>query len=167
MKDKKELIFTIICGTTLLLIGIFIIIYSIIQKSKLVYFGIIWVVLWGGLYTYKIIAAAKKLKFSNNSAAANIGNTKEEEQVKENLVNYAFDKLMKEGEDYSVKAEVDGAILVKKIVRWAYFMVHGQDIQAVFSIETDKALLCFQMQGQKLMRIESDICTSIYPMLKP
>ena len=150
-----------------MLIGLGFIIGGIIQKSKVLYFGIIMCALFGGLYTYKIIAAAKELKRSKNPIVKLIGGTEGEEQIKENLANYAFDNLMKEGEDYTVEARVPGAKLVKTVVRWASFMQIGQGIEAIFSIETDKVVACFQMQGTRLMRIDSEICTSMYPMLKP
>ena len=167
MKFKKELIVTIVLGIVMLLPGVFFLVGGVVQKTKLVYFGIIWIVVWGGLYTYRIIAVTKKLKRLNNAFAAMISDSNEEEQVKENLANYAFDHLMKEGKDYTVVARVAGAKLVKTVVRWATFMRIGQGIEAIFSIETDKVLACFQMRGTRLMRIKPEICTSIYPMLKP
>lgn len=91
----------------------------------------------------------------------------EDEDIKAELVNFAFDHFLQEGEDYTVAARVEGAVLVKKIARWAYFEANGENIQACFSIETDKGLHCFQAQGTKLMRIDPEVCTSVYPGLKP
>ena len=64
-------------------------------------------------------------------------------------------------------ARVNGAVLVKKIARWAYCDVAGENVQACFSIETDKGVYCFQAKGQELMQIDSNVCTSFYPNLKP
>lgn len=91
----------------------------------------------------------------------------EQNNLKEQLVDFAFNKLLKEGEDYTVAARANGMILVKKIARWAYCDVSGQDIQALFSIETDKGLFCFQVKGKEVMRIITEVCTPFYPMLKP
>ena len=87
--------------------------------------------------------------------------------IKENLVNIAFNSFLKENEHYTVAGRVNGAILVKKIARWAYCDVRGEDVQACFSIETDKGVYCFQVKGQELMLINTDVCTSLYPNLKP
>ena len=87
--------------------------------------------------------------------------------IKERLVNFAFDTFLKENEHYTVAGRVNGAILVKKIARWAYCDVAGENIQACFSIETDKGVYCFQAKGKELMQIDSDVCTSFYPNLKP
>ncbi|MDE7406533.1 MAG: hypothetical protein K2M89_06650 [Clostridiales bacterium] len=87
--------------------------------------------------------------------------------IKEKLVNLAFDTFLKENEHYTVAGRVDGAVLVKKIARWAYCDVTGENVNACFSIETDKGLYCFQASGQKLMQIDPGVCTSFYPDLKP
>ena len=167
MKIKKELIVTIVLGVIMLLPGVLFLVGGIVQKTKLVYFGIIWLVVWGGLYTYRMIAVGMKLKRLHDLLAAMISDSNEVEQVKENLANYAFDVLMNEGRDYTVVARVAGAVLVKKIVRWASFLRTEQGIEAVFSIETDKNLACFQITGKKLRRMDSKKCTATYPALKP
>lgn len=88
--------------------------------------------------------------------------------IKENLVNFVFDNFLKENEHYTVAANVGGAKLVKKVARWVYCDILKKDnIQALFSIETDKGVFCFQVQGEKISQIDSDICTSIYPQLLP
>ncbi len=92
---------------------------------------------------------------------------KENEAIKQNLVDVAFDNFLKEGEDYTVAARTEDAILVKKIARWAYFVVEGKNVQACFSIETDKGLFCFQVKGDNIIYVETDVCTAVYPNLKP
>ena len=90
-----------------------------------------------------------------------------DELIKESIANMAFDKILKEGEHYTVKARVENNILVKKIVRWAYFDKSGQEINALFSIETDKDVYCFQVKGESIYLVPTDLCTSMYPSLLP
>ena len=71
-KYKKELILTIIVGAVLFLLGIVFIVYGIVNKSKIVYFGIIWCALYGGLYIYKIVAAVKRQKSANAKVGFNL-----------------------------------------------------------------------------------------------
>ena len=89
------------------------------------------------------------------------------EQVKNNVANFAFEKFLTPDTDYTVMADINGVKLVKKIVRWAYFDLVKGGIQSVFSIETDKGIFCFQVQGEKFTQIKTDICTQIYPQLLP
>ena len=87
--------------------------------------------------------------------------------IKEKLVNTAFDEMLKEGEHYTVKARVENNILVKKIVRWAYFDSSAQGVNALFSIETDKGVYCFQVKEKSIYLVPTDLCTSMYPTLLP
>ena len=159
MNDKRGMIVTIVFGAFLLLVGIgFTIGGILIQRTIVICFAAAFTAVWGGIYAYRMVVIARRLK-----------GTKSEKQMKENLANYAFDNLMKEGEDYTVAARVEGAKLVKTIVRWANFAVRGQEIEAMFSIETDKVLACFQMTGKTLIRIQpelTDLVTEMHPELK-
>ena len=92
---------------------------------------------------------------------------KEQNIAQEKLADYAFNSLLKEGEHYTVAARINGATLVKKTVRWAYFSAVGENIQACFSIETDKGLFCFQAREQELKLVNTEACTAFYPQLKP
>jgi len=85
----------------------------------------------------------------------------EVESFKIALANTAFDKLLKQGEDYTVAGEIGDAILVKKEIKWAYFFNTGE-LNAMFSIKTDKGVFVFQARGEDLMRIPADIAMSIY-----
>ncbi|MCM1404686.1 MAG: hypothetical protein NC133_04295 [Prevotella sp.] len=88
--------------------------------------------------------------------------------IKENLVNYVFDHCLKENEDYTVVAGVGGAKLVKKVARWAYCDILKKDnIQALFSIETDKGVFCFQLQDEKLNLVPNGISELLHPELLP
>lgn len=100
-----------------------------------------------------------KKKSKNKEESINI------EDLKASLANYTFDNILKEGEHYTVKARVGNNILVKKIVRWAYCVKEGKNLNALFSIETDKGLYCFQAKDTTIYMVETNICTSMYPML--
>ncbi|MDR2202157.1 MAG: hypothetical protein LBP26_05280 [Clostridiales bacterium] len=84
--------------------------------------------------------------------------------VKEALANRAFDKLLTPGTDYTVMAQVAGAVLVKKVVKWAYCYVKGGSvINALFIITTDISTFAFQAQGEKLFRIDdAELPMSMY-----
>lgn len=86
---------------------------------------------------------------------------------KESIVNFAFDNGLKEGLHYTVQAKVGNAKLVKKVVRWESFDTSGKFPYAMFSIETDKGLYCFQYTGGNLLMVETEIAVSIYPQLAP
>ena len=92
------------------------------------------------------------------------------DKIKHTLVDFAFNNFLKRDQDYTVNAEFElpGVILVKKVARWAYcHAANLKNIHAVFSIETDKGLYCFQVNGDKFIMVDSNICTSIYPQLLP
>lgn len=59
-KYKKALITNILFGILFLSIGLFFIIGGAVRKSKVFYFGIIWTVLYAGLYTWRIVSLVKK-----------------------------------------------------------------------------------------------------------
>ena len=99
---------------------------------------------------------------------AKVLNKKEEIRVKESLVNQAFDLFLKKGRDYTITSEIESAILVKKVVRWAYFESQQGNVNALFSIETDKDVFCFQIQGENLrLRYIDKVLLSLYPQLAP
>lgn len=85
-----------------------------------------------------------------------------EEALKETIANQAFNKLLKRNVDYTVAAESKGAILVKRVVKWAYLDVNGKDIEAIFTITTDKGEFAFQVSNDKIHRIPTDIAKSLY-----
>ena len=88
------------------------------------------------------------------------------QNLEESLANFAVDKFLKRDQDYTVVAEVEGAVLIKKEVKWAYCDIIGKDnIQALFSIRTDKGLFCFQVRGKDFLMIDPAVCTAIYPQL--
>ena len=89
------------------------------------------------------------------------------ENLKEQVAGTAFDKLLEEGKDYTVFDRKNGAILVKKIVRWQYFKKSGETIDAMFSIETDKGVFCFQMKKNDIYLVPTDLVEPIYPDLFP
>ena len=73
MKNKKKaLIFLIIRAVVMLLIGLFFAIGGRITRSKVMYFGIIWIVLYGALYAYRIIDAVKKAQVSTPVPTTNL-----------------------------------------------------------------------------------------------
>ena len=88
-----------------------------------------------------------------------------EERFRNRIVDYAFDTFLKEGEDYTVEAKVDGAVLVKKIGRFAELDITKP--YAMFSIETDKGLYCFQLVGESMSMVQTDVMLSVYPQLAP
>lgn len=90
-----------------------------------------------------------------------------EEKAKESIVNFACDNLLTEGKDYTVEARVDGVVLVKKVARFAELNITLESPYAMFSIETDKGLYCFQLVGGNLSMIQNDVMLSVYPQLAP
>ena len=79
-----------------------------------------------------------------------------------NLANHAFDRLLKPGEHYTVAAEAQGFMLVKKEIKWAYFSKDGNSYNALFTIKTDKGTFAFQVNGDKINLIPADLVMSMY-----
>ena len=84
------------------------------------------------------------------------------EQIKANVADFAFDTLLKAGENYTVCAKIGSASLVKKQVKWAYFFEEGDKIKALFIIITDKGTYAFQSDGDKMSLIPTELVMSIY-----
>ncbi|MDR0426551.1 MAG: hypothetical protein LBH24_05200 [Clostridiales bacterium] len=86
--------------------------------------------------------------------------------IESNLADYAFNKLLVAGADYTVFAEVETAQLIKKEVKWAYLYIkNGKPINALFTITTDIKTVAFQLQGKTLCRIDDVwIVTAIYEL---
>lgn len=155
-KSRNKLIALIIFAIlTTAFCVIFIIGGTKVNNDNYVVFGVIGLMIFLTYSIWEIISTIRKQKPNDI------------EILKTNLANYAFDRLLKEGEHYIVRERVENNVLVKKIVRWAYCDKNGKDINAVFSIETDKGLYCFQVKGNSVYMIETDVCTSIYPSLLP
>ncbi len=149
----------------------FFIICDIISIGENFMSTLVWVLVIIGCLTYGVLATLipylkkKKGKQVNNHLSQEL--TELENQAKELLVNKAFDTFLKEGKDYTFAAKVEGAVLVKKIARWAYFDNSQKEIKALFSIETDKGVYCFQLNGTDLIMVESGVVLSMYPQLAP
>ena len=86
----------------------------------------------------------------------------EEEQLKASVANFAFDNLLQRDKDYTVAAEVNGAILVQKEVKWAYCHQDRSGVQALFTIKTDKGIFAFQANGESVSLIPAELAMSMY-----
>lgn len=151
-KDKKLIIFT-----ALMWISVVAFVIAVWGTSKPKFSKICWIV--------AIISGTLCVVFSilvqNMRRKSSAGSTLEAQ--KQYLVNYAFDHLLKEGEDYTVAARVEGAILVKKIPTWYYFHIDPKGtLHALFLITTDKGDFAFQAEGNQLMRIDAEMVKSMY-----
>ncbi|MCQ2382570.1 MAG: DUF1963 domain-containing protein [Clostridia bacterium] len=133
------------------------------QSWLIIIMRILDLTVWGWIVIDWILYA-RKLPKANHE----FNNNLKLETIKQNLVNFAFDNFLEKGKDYTVVAEVLGAVLVRKIPRWAYCMIVGdKKVRALFSIETDKGIYCFQVDEEKFKQVDTKICTSIYPQLLP
>ena len=160
--NKKSIIkLIILIIISILLTGtcvIFIIAGNKIHNDDYIVFSVIALMFILPFLIWEIIKILKPKKTPNNI---------NEDILKQQIVDVAFNTFLREGQDYTIKASTEGAILVKKIARWAYFDASTNDIQACFSIETDKGIYCFQQKGNELSLIPTDISSSIYPELLP
>lgn len=85
--------------------------------------------------------------------------------VKENLVNLVFEKILVPHIDYTIMAEVNGTKYVKKTTHWAYCEIVNGKVQALFAIETDKGVFCFQMMNENISRVDPAIYAQMNPQV--
>lgn len=161
MKNKKYYIF-------LSLSWVFIVLFvaSLFLVTKDNSSTVLWIIIMIVSVVASIIfsfLAKKEQEKSQSGASANNFQSDNIENLKQNLVDYAFDKLLKEGEDYTIIGRVQNAVLVKKIPKWIYceYDQYGK-LQALFTITTDKGEYGFQAQGDSLIRVPAELINGIY-----
>lgn len=156
MKNKKVLIYTILMWVFAAMFMASLFFLSTVEGAmKIVLFILI------------IVGAALSITFStlanNEKNKNNYGlNNKSEEDYKQAIANFAFDKFLKRDVDYTVMAQVKGAILVKKDVKWYYYNFNASGLHALFIITTDKGDFAFQVENDQLIQVKADIVKSIY-----
>ncbi len=158
MKSKKYILFTALgyVGIAIFLVSL---LFLIRETSPKVLFGILLFV--GLVMSITFALIAQKYKNAENLVGSN--NNVSLEDHKSYLVDFAFDNLLKEGEDYTVVARVEKAKLVKKIPKWFYFEYdRAGKLHALFTITTDKGEFGFQAEGNSLIRVEAEMINSMY-----
>ncbi|WP_413853576.1 hypothetical protein [Candidatus Ruminimicrobium bovinum] len=56
---------------------------------------------------------------------------------------------------------------MSKFNRWQYFFVSNDKVNAVFSIETDKGVFCFQVNENRILFIPTNVMAELYPDIVP
>lgn len=160
-RTKKEIIFDI-----LQYVFCFIFILSLFWLTKTIEeYRVTWIIILVvsvvACIVFALLASSEKKKRLGGSPSANAAD--DIEAQKQALANYAFNKLLKRDEDYTVAAEVNGMILVKKIFKWYYYEFDQTGkLHALFLIETDKGEFAFQAEGNELVRISADLVKSLH-----
>ncbi len=101
-----------------------------------------------------------RLRLKAKSTPKNINGKTAQSKIR--ISNQAFNQLLVAGKDYTVAGEVNGMVLVKKEIKWMYFTEGKTGIQSAFTITTDIDTFAFQVNGDSILLVPTDLILSIY-----
>ena len=165
-KINKAMIATILLVVSIisLVVGIIMIVIVIVVGEEAVRLGIgaagLVLTLLGSVFVYTTYVAKKRYKLEAKSTPNKKDDTTA--QAMSFISNYAFNHLLVAGRDYTVAGEVNGMVLVKKEIKWKYFIQNETGIQSIFTITTDIATFAFQVNGESIFLVPTDLVLSIY-----